>query len=884
MQQPENPSNILPPKKATKNVLKIIKHLFVAVFIIVASITIGGIIMTYYYQDEVKNYIISEVNKQLNTQVIIDGQDIQFTVLKNFPLASIEFNRVAALDAIPADKKDTLFKAKEISLQFNIIDIFNKNYKIKTIIFRDANLTIRIDKDGKDNYHFWKTSKEDSESNFSFELTKIIFENVELRYTNHKLQQQAHTTIQKAQLSGKFSNDNYSMNIASVFYIHHIRNAKTSLMQGKKSEINILFDVDNRKQTYTIRKGKIRFEELTYGLAGSFNAGEQSKIDVTLTGQNIDIQSALSLIPSDYKSSINDYRSTGDFYFNATIKGDISKNKMPEVSAEFGINNAAISQANNSITLQNVNLKGWFSSGKNFNPTNFELHLNAIKALLNNGEVHGDIIIKNFQNPFVDAKLQLNVALNELHRFIHYDTVENISGQLKTDFILLGRWEDIKQVLPEKTVINGSLELSNLCLKIKNRSMPFENINGVFDFDKNNVNVKNFTGNMANSDFYMHGTFKNVIRYLFNADEKVTINATFNAKQLNLDELLENKDEQKHSEEKYKLSLSENIDFTLNSTIQQLIFRQFKATNIKGVVVLKNKKIMLDSVSFNTMDGNVSVSGIIDGSDSSKLHINSFSNLKNINVTKLFASCENFGQEYITDSNIKGICTASIQLKTAISTELDIDLASLYALIDMSVEQGELNNVESMKSLSRFVELQELMNVRFATLKNQFEIKNKNISFPKMEIQSNALSLLASGTHHFDNTINYKIKLTLNELLAKKARKNKKQNDDFGEVADDGLGHTQLFLSMTGKADNPTIKYDTREALQTIKQTVKSEKQTVKGLLKEEFRLFKKDTTIQKTKPAEEKPKFKIEWEEDISPKEEKKELKAPKRKTEDDF
>ena len=35
---------------------------------------------------------------------------------------------------------------------------------------------------------------------------------------------------------------------------------------------------------------------------------------------------------------------------------------------------------------------------------------------------------------------------------------------------------------------------------------------------------------------------------------------------------------------------------------------------------------------------------------------------------------------------------------------------------------------------------------------------------------------------------------------------------------------------------------------------------------------------------AEEKPKFKIEWEEDISPKEEKKELKAPKRKTEDDF
>jgi len=174
--------------------------------------------------------------------------------------------------------------------------------------------------------------------------------------------------------------------------------------------------------------------------------------------------------------------------------------------------------------------------------------------------------------------------------------------------------------------------------------------------------------------------------------------------------------------------------------------------------------------------------------------------------------------------------------------------------------------------------------VRFSTLKNQFEVKNRTVFIPKMEINSNALNLFASGTHTFNNEINYKIKLTLDELLSKKAKKNKKQNNEFGEVSEDEHKRTNIFLSMTGTVDNPIIKYDSKEAMQQFKQTIKTEKQTVKGLLKEEFGLFKKDTTLKSAKEKEEQ-KFKIEWEENKHPeKEEKKEIKVPKKPVEDDF
>ena len=203
----------------------------------------------------------------------------------------------------------------------------------------------------------------------------------------------------------------------------------------------------------------------------------------------------------------------------------------------------------------------------------------------------------------------------------------------------------------------------------------------------------------------------------------------------------------------------------------------------------------------------------------------------------------------------------------------------------MTIANGELNNVESMKSLSRFIALKELENIRFATLKNQIEIKKQVITIPKMEINSSALNLTASGTHTFNNDIDYKIRLSLNELLAKKARAAKKQNDEFGEVADDGLGRTNIFLSMTGNISNPVIRYDSKAAVQNVKQNIQVEKQNLKGSLKEEFGLFKKDSTLNTTDKAkkEDAARFRINWEE-ADKKEEKKELKKPKKPEADDY
>jgi hypothetical protein len=431
----------------------------------------------------------------------------------------------------------------------------------------------------------------------------------------------------------------------------------------------------------------------------------------------------------------------------------------------------------------------------------------------------------------------------------------------------------------------GSLSIVNTNIKLKNNILAFANINGDFKFDNNDLEVNKLTGNVSSSDFELKGFFRNFMSYVLKKDQDITVEASLNSKNINLDELLADKEEDAPSKSKYKLKFSEHINVNLTSEIQHLIFRKFEAANIRGIVKLKDKKMTADPIKFSTMDGLVTSSGWIDGSDTTKLLVTCFSEISKINITKMFEAFENFGETAITDKNIKGTATAKIQFASVLSPELDMDMDKLYAGIDATIENGELKNVESVKSLSRFIDLKELETIRFATLKNQIEIKNQMVTIPKMEIKSSAINVTTSGTQTFDNKINYKIKLSLNELLAKKAKKAKKENDEFGEVADDGLGRTNLFLSMTGTVDNPIIKYDARSAMQKIKQDLKVEKQNLKAILKEEFGFFKKDTSLQNRPKIhkEDQAKFLIKWDEDDK-KEDNKVLKKPQKEEVDDF
>ena len=96
------------------------------------------------------------------------------------------------------------------------------------------------------------------------------------------------------------------------------------------------------------------------------------------------------------------------------------------------------------------------------------------------------------------------------------------------------------------------------------------------------------------------------------------------------------------------------------------------------------------------------------------------------------------------------------------------------------------------------------------------------------------------------NEIEYHFRILLSEILSEKFRKKhkkKKNEEDFGEIEDDGSGKASLYLTMTKTVDDPKMSFDKKVVLRKAKTDINNEGKNLKTIIKDEYNWRKKDTT-----------------------------------------
>lgn len=850
-------------------------------FAIIISILFGtGFYISSFYEDEVKNYILTEINNNLNTKV--DIEEINFSVFKKFPYASLEFKNVRADEVVEKKKKDDLFKIKSIYLQFNIIDIIKKNYVIKKIAVEDGFINLKIDKKGNDNFHFWKKDTSSVESPFKVELTKLVFENISISTDNEYKQLDFLILVDQLNLSGNFSDKDYTLKTDAKLLLQQLNSNNQKWIKNKKIKLTTSLAVNQESGKYTIENGKIAIEDLSFNLSGNFIDKKNTTIlNIISQGDNLSIESIFSLFPPEQQEKLKSYKTKGNITYKSTIKGNYSFTENPDFEASFNVSNGEIFEKTSELSLTQLSVKGNFINKKS---SLTKLILQNFNANFGAGHIAGDYTITDFNNPFIEFTSVANIDILSAKNFFKLDTFEIASGQLDLNVTYSGYIKEITNIKArdlQQLKATGRVHITEGNLKLVNYPYLLNGLNGSFQFNNNEIIIDSLITNINSSYMELNGSFKNLLAYLFIDDQKLLVNATFYSKKIILDELLVDNNASK-KDTVYTLTLPSNLSFNLNAKIDTFMFRKFKAENFTAQLVLQNKQFTASNVSFNAMQGKVTGDFFIDDNNENEIIMTSTADIKTINIKELFDECENFGQNYFVANNIRGVTSTSLQFASVWNKKLELNKDKLYVFADLAIYKGELINYKPALALGKFVEISELNDIKFSTLHTQIEIKNQLINIPKTEIKSSALDLTISGIHSFDNAIDYRFKLLMNDVLWKKATSKKKENSEFGYVEDDGLGKAVLFLHMTGTVDNYKITYDTKSLKEKWSDDIKEEKRTLKQILKDEFGWFKKDSTLTDPK-KQKKDGFLIEWEEDTRQSEDNKmkDSKTEDKKTE---
>lgn len=826
-QQINTPGQNQKPNRFKRTLLRLLLALVFLILLLIG--------LAYVFEDKIKAVVVSAINQNLKTKVEVS--DIHFSLIRKFPYATLQFNNLLARPVKPFNQTDTLLYAEKFFMMFNVMDLIDNSYNLKKVELNNAVLHLETDVNGLQNYKVWSDST-DNKTDFSLNLKDVILKNTYASWLNLQSHQHYLASINELKLDGAFSTNEFDLSGKGNMFIDKLKIGNDEFIKGKNAVLDLKLHVNTLLKKYDIQSSHIKIEGLDLTANGFIKTDPKSFIDLKLSSPKADVLQLLTLLPGSAKEKLGAFDVEGSLAFDASLKGFAADDEVPLIRANFSSSNSKLKPPHSSYELKNISFTGFYTNKKSSAVATSYLSLKNFRASLDEQLILANIEAENLNDPYVNALIDGTFDLKKMRDFVTIDTLESINGTVKINASLKGKIKSSTAISSQ-----GTAELSNVSVKLKNSNTVFENFNGSFSLRDNELQVSSLKGKINGNELRIQGVITNALNYLFQKDAPLSIDADLVADKIDLNNIITEGNGNSSSSGIY---FPPQLHATFNVSVNSLTYKKFEATSIRGTISLANGVLSTEALNLKTMSGSLALQGEIDASRKDSLLISYNADINKIDISRLFVEMGNFGQQTIQDKNIKGTVTASVQFASVWSQDLIVNPNSIYAKCNIKIENGELIDFKPMLSLSKFVKGSNLNDVKFETLSNTIEIKNRLITFPSMEIRSSALSLSASGTHTFDNFIDYKIKLELSELLGKRV---KEMNTEFGTIEDDGYGHPKLYLSMKGPIDKPKITYDKKAVEDNIVKSIKQEKQNMKAVLNKEFGWFKKDSVVQKPKP-----------------------------------
>lgn len=824
-------------KKKIISILKWIGISFVAFFLLVT-------LLLYVFKGRIISYVVNEINQHLTAKVSVGKIDVTFW--RTFPRVGVDFKDVLILDTT-THKNDTVFYSELIRLKFNAKELWYKKYVLQEAQIFPGIGRLKVYENGRENYMIFKASSDTTQTPIEFKLDAIKLYKFKLSYDNRIVEQSYYTYINELNFSGDFQAQSFEMKTKADLKIWSIKSQGIQLLGNKTAKINLGLRVDKNTQQIVIPSSTIEIEKLPFIVSGLVT---KKKMEIAISGKNLKLQDVTNNFLVNY-GEITKYQGKGIVTFHLLIVDDMIKESPTWVDCKFKFKNGQLKEPSQNIQLTNINVDGQYSNMKGINKE--FLHLKTFNFNSQAGPFEGQFLMTDFSSPRFQGFARGNLDLKGITGWIQVPYVDSLNGSIKTNMVF-----DIQTISSgyHLNTLSGDLQLSGVALKLKEFNKAFSNLRGMVVFNKDEAYFEEMGVQVGESNVQLNGEIKNIQSYLANQGI-LSADVELSSDYIDIADLdMSGNSEVQISNNKeraYRLPI--DIQAQTMLFVRRLRYRTHEFTNLRSRLKIEGRKMIFTDMNVENAGNSVQGGLIIEETRPEYFWVETNLLSKGIDFKRLFKEWKNFDQQVITDQNISGYAVVGLHLKAPFDWESGIVKKEIVSSINLEVMDGRLKNVDLFKSIitslrksatklvisKRQLDLFEkrLMNIKFDKLSNVFTINNEIVSIPDMIIKSDALDLNLSGWHNFDNKIDYHFSFRFRDI------KTINNETEFGEVEDDGTG-IHIYLKMTGDLLNPQISWDSDAKKKQNQQNIEKEKEKVRSILKSEFGIGKRDSSIQK--------------------------------------
>lgn len=625
-----------------------------------------------------------------------------------------------------------------------------------------------------------------------------------------------------------------SMNFHDIIDLQQPEKALEKLNQAYFSKLEIK-NLNFKSDSYHLPLKNLNVEASVTGQnldlkSCSFMLGEN---DMTINGKVSNIPAVIHKASEMIQAEL--HIKSNKLNINQLMPKSDKSSSIDEVVSNLKFDLKFNGKANTFITSQSLPIGNYYLTNISAKLKNYHHQLDGLNGVFYIND--RDVLIKR-----LDGKLDTS----DFHfdgKIGHYDLwlSDNKTGDTDIDFDFTSKeihFKDIftykgKNLMPEEYrnedlkdlklhghvtlhYLNNNLKstdfyLTELDAKLKMHPLKFNDFNGNVHLENDILKINDFSGHIGDNDFKLNGVY-----YLKETPNFHQLN--FQAKRLNINEIitynLPPANTKINHDAKPSIFAKPFPNLIFNTKINELTYEKFHLKNIVGQLKVKaNHMVYLEKMQFQAANGLVDVSGYFNGSNPNKIYLNPDIKLQKVDLDKVLVKFDNFGQDQLISDNLHGFLTGRITGKILLHKDLTPMINDSDLQIDASIENGRLDNFAPMQAMSAYFGDKNLNRIKFDKLENRFMLKNGQLSFPNMTINSTLGYIEIAGSQTVDLNMDYYVRVPLkivgkaafNKLFKSKPKEISPEQEDELIIKDPEKRTRFINIRMLGTPDDYKI-------------------------------------------------------------------------------
>jgi hypothetical protein len=826
---------------------KALKYIFITLGILVVLIIGAAVIIPFVFKDKIINFAKAEANKSINAQLDFDN-DISISILHSFPNLSVGVNNLKVINKAPF-AGDTLAYIPELRATLDIMSVINGDkMDVKSFYLGKPKINLLVNDSGIANWDITFPDKDslaaagkDTTSNFRMGLKHYELADATIVYDDRtmpfyiKMANMDHTG------NGDFTQDVFDLVTKTDIEKLTVGFGGVEYLKGVKTDYDAKFNIDMAKSKYTFKENELTLNELPLSFDGYVAMPtDDIDMDIKFAAKKSDFKTFLSLIPAIYSKDFNSLKASGTMGFNGFVKGLMTDNSYPAFNVKLNINNGFFQYPDLPMPVKSVFVDTDISSpGGDLN----NMVINVKRATFNMAGEPFDarlLVRTPMSDPYLDGAIKGRVVLENMQKVIKLDEGTKLAGTINADVKMKGNMSAIEKEQYQDFNASGFIAAQNVNYAAKDLAQPINVQTARMDFNPQTVKLSNFAMTAGASDLKADGTFTNLLGYVFK-DQLLKGNLNLSSKFFDVNPWMAPDNSKPAStstaEEKpmEAVDLPANIDFTLNANMQHVLYDNLDFKNMKGNIVMRDKKLAFNDVSTELLDGSFMMNGFYDSKNIKHPLADMKLKINQISIKEMFIKFNTVQAFMPIAKYMTGKMSADLSLNTLLGKDMSPILTSLSSIGKLNIPYAEISDYLPIKKISDQLSLAKFDPLKLKDIRPSFFIENGRVNL-REPIKFNIDKILANltGSSGLDRTMDYVMALDIPAADAKKFMgdkiremlKTKGVNVPSGmELPIGDVVKMDVFI--TGTPDNPIIKTSLKDfginMMNAIKDKAKEE-------------------------------------------------------------